>query len=78
MPTPLPNIALDLVQVTESAVLAAIQWDNNGFQNPDRESCMNAIRKSFRTIDIDGAIICGRENQSSRAMLNRGVKKCAG
>ena len=52
MPATLPNIALDLVRVTESAALASIQWDDKNFRNTSNDACIDAIRQSFRTIDV--------------------------
>ena len=53
------NLALDLVRVTEAAALAAARWMGRGKKNEADGAAVEAMRKAFDQVEIDGTVVIG-------------------
>jgi len=70
MEAPSRNLALDLVRVTEAAALASARWLGRGDKNSGDKAAVDAMRKSFLSLDIDGTIIIGEGEKDHAPMLH--------
>jgi fructose-1,6-bisphosphatase II / sedoheptulose-1,7-bisphosphatase len=83
-PTPKPgevtdrNLALELVRVTEAAALAASRWIGLGKKNEADGAAVQAMRKAFDTVAIDGTVVIGEGEMDEAPMLYIGEKVGAG
>jgi fructose-1,6-bisphosphatase II / sedoheptulose-1,7-bisphosphatase len=82
--TPLPgsmtdrNLALELVRVTEAAALAASRWIGLGKKNEADGAAVEAMRKAFDAVAIDGTVVIGEGEMDEAPMLFIGEKVGAG
>jgi fructose-1,6-bisphosphatase II len=74
MQAPTKNLALDLVRVTEAAALASSRWLGRGDKNSGDKAAVDAMRKSFSALDIDGRIIIGEGEKDKAPQLFNGEK----
>src|SRR3954466_13676156 len=72
------NLALDLVRVTEAAALAASRWMGRGKKNEADGAAVEAMRKAFDTVDIEGPVVIGEGEMDEAPMLYIGEKVGAG
>jgi fructose-1,6-bisphosphatase II / sedoheptulose-1,7-bisphosphatase len=72
------NLALELVRVTEAAALAASRWIGLGQKNDADGAAVEAMRKAFDTVDIDGTVVIGEGEMDEAPMLFIGEKVGAG
>lgn len=72
------NLALELVRVTEAAALAASQWMGLGRKNEADGAAVEAMRKAFDIIDIDGTVVIGEGEMDEAPMLYIGERVGAG
>lgn len=83
-PTPKPgdvtdrNLALELVRVTEAAALAASRWIGLGKKNEADGAAVEAMRKAFDTVAINGTVVIGEGEMDEAPMLYIGEKVGAG
>jgi fructose-1,6-bisphosphatase II / sedoheptulose-1,7-bisphosphatase len=68
------NLALELVRVTEAAALAANRWTGRGKKNEADGAAVEAMRKAFDAIDIDGTVVIGEGEMDEAPMLYIGEK----
>lgn len=68
------NLALNLVRVTESAALSAAKFLGKGMKNEGDGAAVDAMRKAFSTIDINGCVIIGEGEKDKAPMLYNGEK----
>jgi fructose-1,6-bisphosphatase II / sedoheptulose-1,7-bisphosphatase len=68
------NLALELVRVTEAAALAASRWIGLGKKNEADGAAVEAMRKAFDTVDIDGTVVIGEGEMDEAPMLFIGEK----
>lgn len=68
------NLALELVRVTEAAALAASRWIGRGDKNAADGAAVDAMRKAFDTIDIEGTVVIGEGEMDEAPMLYIGEK----
>jgi fructose-1,6-bisphosphatase II / sedoheptulose-1,7-bisphosphatase len=68
------NLALELVRVTEAAALAASRWIGRGKKNEADGAAVEAMRKAFDTVAIDGTIVIGEGEMDEAPMLYIGEK----
>lgn len=61
--TPLRNIGLDLVRVTEAAAVAAGRWIGSGNRRKAHEAAMTEMHRVLNTVNIDGLIVQGEEGR---------------
>jgi fructose-1,6-bisphosphatase II / sedoheptulose-1,7-bisphosphatase len=72
------NLALELARVTEAAAIAASRWIGKGDKNSADGAAVEAMRRSFDTIDIDGTVVIGEGEMDEAPMLFIGEKVGAG
>ncbi len=72
------NLALELVRVTEAAALAASRWIGMGKKNDADGAAVEAMRKAFDSVDIDGTVVIGEGEMDEAPMLFIGEKVGAG
>jgi fructose-1,6-bisphosphatase class II len=72
------NLALELVRVTEAAALAASRWVGLGKKNEADGAAVEAMRKAFDTVAIDGTVVIGEGEMDEAPMLYIGEKVGAG
>jgi len=72
------NLALELVRVTEAAALAASKWIGQGKKNDADGAAVEAMRKAFDTVDIDGTVVIGEGEMDEAPMLYIGEKVGSG
>src|ERR1700733_14101659 len=68
------NLALELVRVTEAAAIAASRWIGRGKKNEADGAAVEAMRKAFDAIGIDGTVVIGEGEMDEAPMLYIGEK----
>jgi fructose-1,6-bisphosphatase II / sedoheptulose-1,7-bisphosphatase len=68
------NLALELVRVTEAAAIAASRWIGRGKKNEADGAAVEAMRKAFDTVAIDGQVVIGEGEMDEAPMLYIGEK----
>ncbi|OYV38541.1 MAG: fructose-bisphosphatase class II [Rhodospirillales bacterium 20-64-7] len=68
------NLALELVRVTEAAGIAASRWIGLGRKNEADGAAVEAMRKAFDTVAIDGTVVIGEGEMDEAPMLYIGEK----
>jgi fructose-1,6-bisphosphatase II / sedoheptulose-1,7-bisphosphatase len=72
------NLALELVRVTEAAALAASRWMGRGKKNEADGAAVEAMRRAFDAVAIDGTVVIGEGEMDEAPMLFIGEKVGAG
>jgi fructose-1,6-bisphosphatase II / sedoheptulose-1,7-bisphosphatase len=72
------NLALELVRVTEAAALAASRWMGMGKKNEADGAAVEAMRRAFDSIAIDGTVVIGEGEMDEAPMLYVGEKVGSG
>jgi fructose-1,6-bisphosphatase II / sedoheptulose-1,7-bisphosphatase len=72
------NLALELVRVTESAAIAASRWIGQGKKNEADGAAVEAMRKAFDAVAINGTVVIGEGEMDEAPMLYIGEKVGAG
>jgi fructose-1,6-bisphosphatase II / sedoheptulose-1,7-bisphosphatase len=72
------NLALELVRVTEAAALAASGWIGLGKKNEADGAAVEAMRKAFDQVAIEGTVVIGEGEMDEAPMLYIGEKVGAG
>jgi fructose-1,6-bisphosphatase II len=72
------DLTLDLVQVTETAALAAHVWVGRGDKNAGDQAAVAAMRNALSLIPIDGIVVIGEGEKDEAPMLNNGERIGAG
>ncbi|MBV9655618.1 MAG: class II fructose-bisphosphatase [Acetobacteraceae bacterium] len=68
------NLALELVRVTEAAALGAAHWMGRGKKNEADGAAVEAMRKAFDGVAIDGTVVIGEGEMDEAPMLYIGEK----
>lgn len=68
------NLALNLARVTEAAALSAGKWLGRGDKNAADGAAVDAMRRMFDTVDIDGTVVIGEGEIDEAPMLYIGEK----
>jgi fructose-1,6-bisphosphatase II / sedoheptulose-1,7-bisphosphatase len=68
------NLALELVRVTEAAALSASRWIGLGKKNDADGAAVEAMRKAFDAVAIDGTVVIGEGEMDEAPMLYIGEK----
>jgi fructose-1,6-bisphosphatase II / sedoheptulose-1,7-bisphosphatase len=68
------NLALELVRVTEAAALAASRWMGRGKKNEADGAAVEAMRRAFDFVAIDGTVVIGEGEMDEAPMLYIGEK----
>jgi fructose-1,6-bisphosphatase II / sedoheptulose-1,7-bisphosphatase len=72
------NLALELVRVTEAGALAASKWMGRGKKNEADGAAVEAMRRAFDTVAIDGTVVIGEGEMDEAPMLYIGEKVGSG
>ena len=67
-------LALDLVEVTEAAALAAARWMGQGDNRAADQAAVEAMRTSLGDLEIDGVVVIGEGERDEAPMLYIGEK----
>ncbi len=68
------NLALELVRVTEAAALASSRWMGRGEKNKADGAAVEAMRKAFDSVSINGTVKIGEGEMDEAPMLYIGEK----
>src|SRR5687767_4566184 len=72
------NLALEAVRVTEMAAIAAARLMGRGHKNGSDQAAVDAMRRAFDALNIDGTVVIGEGERDEAPMLYIGEKvgKC--
>lgn len=68
------NLALEFVRITEAAALACSKWTGRGDPMAADQAAVDAMRKAFDSLDINGTIVIGEGERDEAPMLYIGEK----
>ncbi|MSP60441.1 MAG: class II fructose-bisphosphatase [Myxococcales bacterium] len=68
------NLALEFVRVTEAAAIACARWMGRGDAMSADQAAVDAMRKAFDTVHIDGTVVIGEGERDEAPMLFIGEK----
>ena len=68
------NLALEFVRITEAAALSCSQYMGRGNEKDADQAAVDAMRKAFDTVDIDGTVVIGEGERDEAPMLYIGEK----
>ncbi|WP_195336891.1 class II fructose-bisphosphatase [Paraclostridium bifermentans] len=68
------NLALELVRVTEAAALVSSQFMGRGDKNGADGAAVEAMRRAFETVKVDGEVVIGEGELDEAPMLYIGEK----
>ena len=72
------NLALDFVRATEAAAISSAYWMGKGDEKSADHAAVEAMRKAFSVIDMDGTIVIGEGERDEAPMLYIGEKVGSG
>jgi len=72
------NLALDFVRATEAAAISSAFWVGKGNEKAADHAAVEAMRKAFSVIDMDGTIVIGEGERDEAPMLYIGEKVGSG
>ncbi len=68
------NLALEFVRITEAAALASAHLMGRGDEKAADQAAVDAMRKAFDSVDIDGTVVIGEGERDEAPMLYIGEK----
>lgn len=68
------NLALEFVRITEAAALASAKWMGRGDEKAADQAAVDAMRKAFDSVAIDGTVVIGEGERDEAPMLFIGEK----
>ena len=68
------NLALEVVRVTELAAIAAARLMGRGEKNLSDQAAVDAMRRAFDTLQIQGTVVIGEGERDEAPMLYIGEK----
>jgi fructose-1,6-bisphosphatase class II len=72
------NLALEAVRVTEAAALNCARWTGRGDETAADQAAVDAMRKAFDALTIDGTVVIGEGERDEAPMLYIGEKVGSG
>jgi fructose-1,6-bisphosphatase II len=72
------NLALEFVRVTEAAALGAARWMGKGNKIAADQAAVDAMRRAFGAVAIDGTVVIGEGERDEAPMLYIGEQVGAG
>src|SRR5438552_13730409 len=72
------NLALELVRVTEAAALACARWMGRGDAKGADQAAVDAMRRAFDGIHIQGTVVIGEGERDEAPMLYIGERVGSG
>lgn len=68
------ELALEFARVTEAAAIACARWWGRGNKNAADDASVEAMRRMFDTVNIDGVVVIGEGERDEAPMLYIGEK----
>lgn len=68
------NLALEMVRVTEAAALSSARWMGKGDKIAADQAAVDAMRKAFNSVPIEGTVVIGEGERDEAPMLYIGEK----
>src|ERR1019366_2139231 len=68
------NLALEFVRITEAAALASARFMGRGDEKAADQAAVDAMRKAFDTVNIDGQVVIGEGERDEAPMLYIGER----
>jgi fructose-1,6-bisphosphatase II len=68
------NLSLEFVRITEAAALACSRWMGRGLEKEADQAAVDAMRKAFDSVQIDGTVVIGEGERDEAPMLYIGEK----
>ena len=68
------NLALEFVRITEAAALASARWMGRGREKDADQAAVDAMRRAFDSVHIDGTVVIGEGERDEAPMLYIGEK----
>lgn len=68
------NLALEFVRITEAAALASAQWMGRGDEKKADQAAVDAMRRAFDSVAIEGTVVIGEGERDEAPMLYIGEK----
>lgn len=68
------NLALEFVRITEAAALSSARWMGRGDEKAADQAAVDAMRKAFDTVRINGTVVIGEGERDQAPMLYIGEK----
>lgn len=68
------NLALEFVRITEAAALASARFMGRGDEKAADQAAVDAMRKAFDSVNIDGVVVIGEGERDEAPMLFIGEK----
>ncbi len=68
------NLALEFVRITEAAAIASARYMGRGDGNIADQAAVDAMRKAFDRVDMDGTVVIGEGERDEAPMLYIGEK----
>lgn len=68
------NLAMEVVRVTEMAAIASARSMGRGLKNESDQAAVDAMRKAFDDLSIDGTVVIGEGERDEAPMLYIGEK----
>ncbi|MGQ0507339.1 MAG: class II fructose-bisphosphatase [Myxococcaceae bacterium] len=68
------NLALEVVRVTEMAAIASARLMGRGAKNQSDQAAVDAMRRAFDALNIDGTVVIGEGERDEAPMLYIGEK----
>ena len=68
------NLALEFVRITEAAALSSARWMGRGEEKAADQAAVDAMRKAFDSVRIDGTVVIGEGERDEAPMLYIGEK----
>ncbi len=68
------NLALEFVRITEAAALSSAKWMGRGDEKAADQAAVDAMRKAFDTVHINGTVVIGEGERDEAPMLFIGEK----
>jgi fructose-1,6-bisphosphatase class II len=72
------NLALEAVRVTDAAALNCASWTGRGDEKAADQAAVDAMRKAFDALAIDGTVVIGEGERDEAPMLYIGEKVGSG
>ena len=72
------NLAMELVRVSEAGALGASRWMGRGNKNEADGAAVEAMRRAFDSVAIDGTVVIGEGEMDEAPMLYIGEKVGSG
>ena len=63
------NLALEFVRITEAAALACAKWMGRGDEKAADQAAVDAMRKAFDSVRINGTVVIGEGERDEAPML---------